>query len=165
MRLTADQLRELRTACKRRFGVDARLWLFGSRTIDPFAAVAACQRLQGEAESQELLAIAMRAKVFRIDALRRSGDLGPAAALAREVTAEWHACRPADLEWPEALWTAYQALRDAGDAETASALLKEAVDWITNIARSHVPAPFRDSFLQRNLVNRDVLAEAARRAA
>ena len=34
MRITPQQQRELHTALRRRFGVAARLWLFGSRTDD-----------------------------------------------------------------------------------------------------------------------------------
>ncbi len=133
-----------------------------SRERPPADAVADCDRVRREAETIELLALAARARVFRVDALRRAGDLGGAADAAREVAASWHACRPTDLYWPEALWMARQALHAAGDLPGSQALDREAADWIRDVARSHVPAAFQESFLHRNPVNRMILAAQGR---
>lgn len=131
-----------------------------SRELDPALALAACERVIREADALELLAVAMRARLFAIDALHRGGDAALAADGARDAMAGWQDCRPADQYWPEALWIASEALRSAGDEAAARALLREAVGWIRQTAVPHVPAPFVDSFLHRNPVNRMILAAA-----
>jgi hypothetical protein len=42
--------------------------------------------------------------------------------------------------------------------------LAQGRDWVLRTARDEVPEPFRDSFLHRNPVNRELLAVAARLA-
>lgn len=133
-----------------------------SRELEPADALAVCERVRQVAEPSELLALGMRARVFAIDAHRRAGNVEQAAREARAAAREWHDCRPADLYWPEALWIACQALRDADDGAGMQALLDEAAHWIHHIAGPHVPAPFRDGFLHRNPVNRAILTAATR---
>ena len=50
------------------------------------------------------------------------------------------------------------ALSEVGDAPRAQALCAEACAWIHSTARLHVHEPFRDSFPNRNSVNRELLA-------
>ncbi len=52
------------------------------------------------------------------------------------------------------------ALRAAGDELAAQRALDDAVDWVRRRALPQVPAPFIDSFLHRNPVNRELLALA-----
>jgi hypothetical protein len=52
-----------------------------------------------------------------------------------------------------------RALDAAGDPE-AGAVLKRGVDWLHRTAVEQVPEPFRASFLQRNPVNRALVALA-----
>jgi DNA-binding SARP family transcriptional activator/tetratricopeptide (TPR) repeat protein len=59
---------------------------------------------------------------------------------------------------------ASRALRSAGDP-AADAIAQQGADWLRRTAREQVPEPFRDSFLQRNPVNRALLALAATVAA
>jgi DNA-binding SARP family transcriptional activator len=132
-----------------------------SRYVEVAEALQVCLRVQHEAAADELQAVAMRARVFGIEALCRAGDTAQAAALARECVALWCECRPADLYWPEALWIAYQAL-DGVDEAAAQAALEEAADWISNTVRTHVADVLRDAFLHRNLVNRDILTAQGR---
>lgn len=54
-----------------------------------------------------------------------------------------------------------RALHAAGDPQ-AGAVARQGADWVRSTAQEQVPEPFRDSFLQRNPVNRDLLAVAAR---
>jgi hypothetical protein len=51
-------------------------------------------------------------------------------------------------------------LSAADDRVHACAYLQKAVEWIAQVARDHVPAAFRSSFLENNPVNRAVLAAA-----
>ncbi len=134
-----------------------------SRYVEPAEALQVCRRVQHEAHADELQAVAMRARVFGIEALSRAGKTAQAAALARECAALWRECQPADLYGPEALWVAFQALHVANEAAAAQAILEQAADWIRNTAHTHVAEMLRDAFLRRNPVNRDLLAAHGRR--
>lgn len=136
-----------------------------SRELAPEEALSDCMRVRDEAQALELLAVEMRARLLSIEALGRAGKVVQAAAEARAAAESWHACRPADLYWPEALWIGYQALRDDADDEAAQAILDEAVQWIHHTAGPNVPAPFRSGFRYRNAVNRAILTVAGNRAA
>jgi DNA-binding SARP family transcriptional activator/tetratricopeptide (TPR) repeat protein len=57
-----------------------------------------------------------------------------------------------------------RALRCAQDSE-ADTYLRRGADWLQRTAREQVPEPFRDSFLRRNPVNRELLHLASRLAA
>jgi tetratricopeptide (TPR) repeat protein len=55
-----------------------------------------------------------------------------------------------------------RAFEACGDVQRLRAVLTEAFDWIAATAEQQVPAEFRDSFLNRNPVNRDLRAWASR---
>ena len=59
---------------------------------------------------------------------------------------------------PEAWLLAGQALRAAGETRPAQAALHAGQHWVRAQALPEVPAPFIDSFLHRNPVNRELLA-------
>lgn len=64
---------------------------------------------------------------------------------------------------PAELWlNAGRALAAAGDAAKSAEVLTQGRAWLQTTAREQVPEPFRDSFLHRNPVNRELLALAAR---
>jgi tetratricopeptide (TPR) repeat protein len=54
-----------------------------------------------------------------------------------------------------------RALHEAGEAAAVD-VLRGGVEWLRRTADTHVPEAFRDSFLRRNPVNRELLALAAR---
>ena len=61
------------------------------------------------------------------------------------------------------LWLAQAAAAHArGDIEAQRRHANEGREWLTTCAQKHVPEPFRDSYLNRNPVNRDLLALASR---
>lgn len=61
------------------------------------------------------------------------------------------------------LWLVAARTYDAaGNEDLARRMLTEGCAWVLDVAEQHVPAPFRDSFLVRNPVNRELL-ELARR--
>lgn len=73
--------------------------------------------------------------------------------------------RQSTMLLPGELWLhCARALQAAGDTAQAQRLLTTGREWLRRTARDHVPAPFRDSFLQRNPVNRELLALANRLA-
>jgi hypothetical protein len=56
----------------------------------------------------------------------------------------------------------YRVLAAAGDDASVREMLLQAGEWLHQTARRFVPAQFRDSFLSRNAVNRELLRQAAR---
>ncbi|MES2101288.1 MAG: AAA family ATPase [Pseudomonadota bacterium] len=64
---------------------------------------------------------------------------------------------------PAELWLhCGRALQAAGETSEARRLMATGRDWVQRTAREHVPAAFRDSFVNRNPVNRELLALASR---
>ncbi len=54
------------------------------------------------------------------------------------------------------------ALQSIGDHDHARKVFETGREWVETTATAHVPAEFRDSFLHRNPINRDLLALAGR---
>ena len=124
-------------------------------------AAARCLAVAGEAERMELLGIGMRA---RLVALRHGIDAGElAAADVADFMARLDRCHPADTYLAEAWWVLFRAFDALGDAAAADAALRRGHAWVAERARLHVPPAFRPGFLERNPINRDLLATAARR--
>lgn len=69
---------------------------------------------------------------------------------------------PEFMYLPELHFVAWRILDKAGASDEAIAALKAGTDWIRGHALPQVPAPFLDSFLNRNPVNRELLAAVAR---
>ncbi|MEP7282598.1 MAG: AAA family ATPase [Rubrivivax sp.] len=128
--------------------------------IEPAAAAAACDALIDESERHEHLAIGMRARLLRLQHRCSAGTL--VAADADDVAARLRHCHPADTYVPEAWWITSRAYERLADPQAADAALGEGFEWVGR-ALANVPAAFRDSFLQRNPVNRELLAAAAHR--
>ncbi|HOW49862.1 MAG TPA: AAA family ATPase [Rubrivivax sp.] len=126
----------------------------------------AAERDPGDAALAEMIDLAARhggpgyrvhARLRRLDVWRRRGaDDARLHREAHEVLAELHGRDAWGLYRPEALQICASALR-LFNVEAARAATAEARRWIET-ALHRVPAPFRDSFLQRNAVNVQVLA-------
>jgi DNA-binding SARP family transcriptional activator len=56
----------------------------------------------------------------------------------------------------------HDVLSAVGDAEAAREVLLQACEWLHRTARQNVPSAYRDSFLSRNAVNRELLLRALR---
>jgi tetratricopeptide (TPR) repeat protein len=56
----------------------------------------------------------------------------------------------------------HDVLSDVEDAEAAREVLLQACEWLHRTARHNVPPAYRDSFLGRNAVNRELLLRALR---
>lgn len=56
----------------------------------------------------------------------------------------------------------HDVLSAVGDAEAARDVLLQASEWLHGTARHNVPSAYRDSFLARNAVNRELLLRALR---
>lgn len=119
---------------------------------------------------QALLARATAAEVPQLErplrflVARRLLDAGDAAGAVRLLPVgsapdELHALHAA-IPWA-ALYGA-QALARSGQHESARAFARAGGEWLRHTARSAMPEPFRDSFLQRHPLHRALLGEAAR---
>lgn len=128
---------------------------------DPDAAVAACDACIAQAERMEHLAVAMRARLLRLQHRSRAGTL--ACAEVDDAVERVRRIHPADTYFAEAWWIVARAYDTLGCTAPADAALREGFDWVAGRALPHVPPAFRDSFLDRNAVNRELLAAAGRR--
>lgn len=131
----------------------------GLHLAEPAEAEQQAGALEGEAERIEYLAVAVKARWYRIDALRRGGRLQQASQLAHQALAGLARVKPWDMYLPEAWWIAHRVFSDSGEAPAANSVLATAHAWIAT-ALHDVPAEFHDSFTQRNLINRALLSMA-----
>ena len=134
-----------------------------SHGLDPQDACESCERVLAEAEQREHDGVASRASAACWQHRLRGGAIEPDMAdeLAR-FASSLVIVQPADMYLPEAWWTVHRAWLAIGDARDADSALRQAFEW-TASALARVPEAFRESFLHRNAVNRDMLAAAAQR--
>lgn len=95
--------------------------------------------------------------------LLQAQQIEQALVMAQELVAEARGATPYGLYVPETWWILHRVFAAAGDVSAAADALEAARRWIMETALPHVPYAFRDSFLNRNPINRDVLAAAQRR--
>ena len=144
-----------------RFPVRAQARLLAGRLADPDAAYR-------DAISIALEAGRLQVQGVRIDALTTAARLACgrdqpelAATHVLEALSLCQEHRPDSLYLGDVWLVAVECLEAAGDAR-ARAVLATAVAWIRSTTREHVAEEFRDSFLDRNVANRSLLARAAR---
>ena len=90
------------------------------------------------------------------------GQTDTAAAAARAAVALLEAgYAPESRYLPEAHLVVWRALTQAQAHAEAAVALRAGTQWIRSRALPEVPAPFLDSFLNRNAVNRELLALVA----
>ncbi len=125
-------------------------------------------RMPAAEAGRELLALAQRAEGMQLPAI---GVLALAQAAQTLRSAEFaiRVLEALDTVQPWMTYAPAVALRmfDVLGPGPAPARVRTLAEWSASIqetARSQVPEPFRDSFLHRNPVNRDILALAANRA-
>ena len=105
------------------------------------------------------MAVAARTRLCQ--AALTLGDGAGAQGHARHLAALTGGESSDELYRGEAWLAAAMALAGSEPQRTA-ALLRTATNWLRGTAIDHVPEPFRESFLHRNAVNRELLALAAR---
>jgi DNA-binding SARP family transcriptional activator/tetratricopeptide (TPR) repeat protein len=136
-----------------------------ARCAAPAQGLMQLQQVIDEARALGHLGTEMSAHIAACDLLAR-GDAPPAAAKlhsdAALVLASEH--RPVSLYRAELWLHAGRALDAAGQDAQAHALWTEGAAWVSELAQRQVPAEFRPSFLQRNLVNAQLLQLAKRHA-
>jgi DNA-binding SARP family transcriptional activator len=89
------------------------------------------------------------------------GDTKPATVAARQAVATLEAGRLGAMLPVCALWL-HRVLEAAGRRVEARQCVRDSVDWLQRTAEEHVPPEFRDGYLNRNPVNRQLLTLATR---
>jgi len=132
---------------------------------DPRATLRRCDEVLEMALALEFAGVAMKARLLRAHALSRIGQTEAAATAMRELVPLLSTVQPADLYLGHAWWLAAQVFEASGDGDEALMALAHGAQWVRRVALPNVPEEFRDSFMQRNPVNRALLAAADRRLA
>ena len=134
-----------------------RLMLVAGQAVEPEPTSAQCDALIARCESQGLREELAPLHSLCAWLLARGGDAPEALTRVALATlelgqAELGAVTPLCL-----LWLA-RALQCLGDTAGAAQRAQSAAAWLTERAQHSVPHEFRDSFLRRNPVHRDLLA-------
>ena len=136
--------------------------LFATAIVPPEEGEALATALAAWANARERYGMALAAHVRAAHcALAQHSPLRalPHAEAALRLADDFEA----DSHYRGELWlTAGRVLRALGRAPQAAQALTAGREWIESIARQHVPPEFRDSFLNRNPVNRELLTLATR---
>ena len=147
-----------------RTALQAMIALDHALVSEPEAALAECLQVQQRALSLGHAGVALAAGIRAIAMAQRAGRADHAAQLARAALATPEDIEPDDLYRGELWLHAAQAFAGAGRHDDARAAAQAGRDWVLRVAREQVPDAFRDSFVHRNPVNRDLLALAGRLA-
>ncbi len=149
-------------------------------SLQPFPELVARLQLAGCAEHADADAVAVARAV--VTSAREAEYRGlEASGLSRLAVAEMHAgdadsavtharlatelageLNTDDLSWPAIVGNAVTALQHVGLSDEARRLAVRGATWLREVAGNHVPSEFRDSFLNRNRTNRELLLQAKR---
>lgn len=140
--------------------IGALLQLERAEALDASAALSLSDSVAREAAEREYGGIALKAKLLAAQAALRGGDVDEAVSRWRGI-APGQLLQATDNYPPRTVQIGVAILAADGKADAANELLATGVAWI-NSALAQVPDAFRDSFLHRNAVNRDLLAAARR---
>jgi DNA-binding SARP family transcriptional activator len=121
------------------------------------------ERLTRDAQRARLHGYELHARIELARTLLDIGQSDAAAGQARLALAQFEQIDPLGLYRPAVWWTAFRALEAAGETAAALDSLRAGRDWIEHTAQEHVPAEYRDSFLENNPLNRKLLTAARAR--
>lgn len=130
-------------------------------TLPADEALAVCVQVMQRGDALGLAGVALAARV-RAALFAASVDTRRASAFAQQALAAPDDIRPDDLYRAELWLNAAMAFHAANLKDDARAAAITGRDWVLRVAHEQVPVEFRDSFLHRNPVNRELLALAAR---
>jgi len=145
------------------FYMSALLDLERAATLPEVAALRLFEATAGAAESLEYGGIATKARLLAARATLEGGDRMLAGRRWTELQATLQTLQPADCYPLEPAAIGIAILAANGDSAAADAVLAAALAWLRQTALPQVPDAFRESFLQRNPVNRALLAAESRR--
>lgn len=134
--------------------------LMQSLAMPPDDALALARRLRADAVARQMPNLVLEAETRCAQAAARAGLAREAADHARDALARLRDTLPTNLYRGEVWLAAARAFGQQAPDERA-AVLRDARLWIESTASQRVPESYRDSFLHRNPVNRELLAQAS----
>lgn len=138
--------------------------LFATWLVPPDEGEALAASLAVWASSQERFGVALSGHVRAAACGLAQGAAARALPHAEAALRLARDYQPDTFYLPE-MWLVAARIYDAlGRQADAGKAALDGQRWVMTVHDAHVPAPFRRSFLQRNTVNRDLLALAARLA-
>ena len=143
-----------------------RLWLLKAQALEPEAALQLLQRLLAEPALQGNVAASLPVQVRMAQTLLRLQQ--PALALSHAQRAgHWlQAVLPLDMSTAEVQLTLARCVlagaQSPDSAQAAAEATRRGCEWVQQVALTQLDAPYRDGWLQRNPVNRELLALGTR---
>ncbi|MEO7057676.1 MAG: AAA family ATPase [Caldimonas sp.] len=128
----------------------------------PAEALASTLAVLERAEKAGLAGVALAARIRAARFAARACDTAMAARLADAILAAPEGIEPDDLYRGELWLAAAEAFDGVGRTDAAGAAVAAGVAWLSAVAADQVPPEFRSGFLERNPVNRELLARRAR---
>ena len=132
-----------------------------ARELDAAEGVVLTQQVAEQSLAKRTHSAYLPAKAVLVDALRRAGQHEESARTARGLTKDLETHATIGMYPAQYWWLIFQAFDAAGDKAAARAALRRGADWIRATAQAHVADEFKESFLDRNSVNRAVLTTAS----
>ena len=142
--------------------VGALLALERAEVVDAAEALDLCDAVQRAADAREYGGIALKARLLAARAALRAGDAASAEERWDELEPLLVTQQATDLYPATAAAIGRDVFLARRDPDRAAAWLVRGVEWIQKTALPQVPEAYRDSFLNRNPVNRALLAAASR---
>lgn len=138
--------------------VQALVALDHARTLSPAEALVRCEQIAAQCAAVHFDGAALTAHARAAGFALEAGQTDRAVAHARRVLSG-SADLTADDLYPAERWlVAARAFSAAGLHAEARAALDAGRQWVLQTCQTQVPPPYRDSFLQHNAVNRELLA-------
>lgn len=124
---------------------------------EPRTAVAICRAVAEAAAAAGALSFEQAAWLREADAWRRSGDARAALPRLQGALQRLSSCLPAGLYIGE-VWCIAARVFDAAQLQDEARLARrEGCNWLRRTALPNVPEPHRDSFIEGNRFNRELL--------
>lgn len=135
--------------------------LFATRLVAPDEGEAMAAGLAAWAGARERFGVALAGHVRAAACALGQGATARAWTHAEAALQLARNHQPDTFYLPEVWLVAAQALATLGRDAEARRAVDDGLAWVRSVHDAHVPAEFRDSFLHRNPVNRELLARAA----
>jgi tetratricopeptide (TPR) repeat protein len=133
-------------------------------TLVPESALAQCEAVLQRCASLGYDGAVLTARLRAAEHALRAGDAARSHGHVRAVLAAPSQVVADDID-PAVRWLVAARVLDAvGDTPARDDVLRQGMAWLQHTATQHVPAEFRDGFMERNAVHRELRAMAARQA-
>lgn len=137
--------------------------LFASAIVPPAEGESMATAIAAWAAARERFGMAIAAHVRAADCAMSRGAPDRARPQIEAALRLFVDHEPDNFYRAELWWVASGVFRATGHDAQADRMLVEGAEWIRRIAEQHVRVEYRDTFLDRNPVNRALLAAAGRR--